>query len=266
MTRPTLTLPQATLVLWLAGCGTSNGGSALTMDGGSADSDEGTRGPNDGRVADGMVVDGARDASVADDVSDAAADAGPFCGRPLGSGYPADLAAVPFNDWCTATLNRLVEWTCQGVTVISAGIGADCDREFVFDTASRALMAVVSGCNGVQSCEAGDPTFQLPSACWGGDASLQVISPCDDAGSPPDAGGTCTTSAQCPSGFACVYPTSEPCYSFGFCAFDDSSHDPTCAPTTYCACDGTMTTGCLGAYARKPVPTRGQAPTCADGG
>jgi hypothetical protein len=116
----------------------------------------------------------------------------------------------------------------------------------------------------------GSPDFEPITDCWSGNATFQASDPCVEAGAPdaaPDgAGATCSTSAQCPAGYACVFSASSPCYSFGFCAYADFARDPSCTPTTNCACDGTVTQGCAGAYALKPVPTRGQQATCGDGG
>jgi hypothetical protein len=193
-------------------------------------------------------------------------DSGSFCSTPLGpSSGPATLDDAPIADWCTATSGRMVGWTCGGFIARVAGIGADCDREFLFDATSRRLVAVVGGCSGTMHCEAGDPGFKPPSDCWSGNVTFPVTNVCADAAAAPaDAGAACNSSAQCPTGFACVFAASEPCYGFGFCAFANFSHDPTCSPASYCACDGTMTQGCEGAYYLKPVPTRGGSAVCGD--
>ncbi len=248
-------------LLLLAGCASTSDDVGVAND---AAADSGSRLPG---LDSGVATDSGQPSNTHPTTADAAA--GPFCGTPLGpDSGPATLDEVPIADWCTATSGRVVGWTCGGVTARVAAIGGDCGREYLFDPTSRKLVAVVGGCNGQEVCEAGDPGFQPPTECWSANASFAVTDVCAEAGladaGPDGAGSACTSSAQCPSGFACVFSASEPCYSFGFCAFADFSHDPTCAPASYCACDGTMTQGCEGAYFLKPVPTRGGSAICGD--
>jgi hypothetical protein len=203
--------------------------------------------------------------------ADAGDAGGPFCSQPLNADAGvSSLAVVPISQWCAAVPGRIVEWTCGGYTAIVVGIGADCDRQYYFDAVTGRAVGVVAGCNGLQSCVAGNTDFTPPTDCTNGTQTFAVTDPCIEAGAPdagPDgAGAQCTTSAQCPAGYACVFSASEPCYSSGFCAYADFAHDPSCVPTTFCACDNTVTQGCAGEYALKPVPTRGQQATCGDGG
>jgi hypothetical protein len=243
-------VPSVLLSLLACGCN----GSSSPRESNRVDGDAGL--PSDSSNADSSNTD---------------AHAGPFCTTALPpNAAPATLDDVPVADWCAAAPGRIVEWTCEGITAIAIGIGGDCDREFLFDAGSRRLVAVVGGCNGQQSCSAGNPSFEPPTECWSGNISFGVTNVCDEAGLPdagPDgAGALCSSNAQCPAGYVCGYSTSSPCYSQGFCVYGDFGRDPTCSPTTYCACDGTLTQGCVGAYALKPVPTRGQQTFCQDGG
>src|ERR1019366_1900700 len=247
----------ACVSLLLAGCASSSGG----ITGGITQS-------NDAGAEASANLPGL-DASLATDGrSTADADAGPFCTTALGAASgPATLGDVPLADWCAATAGQVMGWTCGGVTARVAGV---CDREFLFDATSGKLVAIVGGCNGRQVCEAGDPGFVPPTDCWSGNVSFGVTNVCADVGiadaGPVGAGSMWTSSAQCPTGYVCAFPASQPCYSFGFCAFADFAHDPTCEQASYCACDGTMTQGCAGAYFLKPVPTRGGSAVCPDGG
>jgi hypothetical protein len=201
-------------------------------------------------------------------------DAGPFCTKPLDpdASFMA-LADIPLAGWCEAAQGRISEWTCQGVTAVVIGIGADCDRQYLFDVTSKRLMAVVEGCNGAVGCVAGNQDLIPPRECWSGNVSLSVIELCAEAGltgaGPDGAGSNCASNAQCPAGFVCGFFTNSPCASFGQCVYGDFNNDPTCSPTTLCACDNTLTQACVGStggYALKPVPTRGQSTTCAHDG
>jgi hypothetical protein len=116
----------------------------------------------------------------------------------------------------------------------------------------------------------GNGNFQPTADCPFGTGSITVSNPCLEAGAPdaaPDgAGAPCTASAECPAGYACGFSTAFPCAARGSCVFANLAHDPSCAPTTYCACDGTGTPACTDRYALKPVPTTGRQPVCGDGG
>jgi hypothetical protein len=157
------------------------------------------------------------------------------------------------------------------VTAFAVSLGIDCDRQLIFDAASRRLVAIAEGCNSpVPVCLQGDPTFQPPIDCWTN--GVQATNACADAGladaTPDGAGSACTSDAQCPTGYVCGYFTNDDCPSTGQCVFGDFDHDPTCSPTTLCACDGTTTRACmgsLGGFALKPVPTYYPTAGCPDG-
>ncbi len=89
----------------------------------------------------------------------------------------------------------------------------------------------------------GNPDFQPTAVC--SDSSVVFSDFCAEAGvsntGPDGAGSTCTSNAQCPIGYVCGYFTNEPCASTGTCVYADFNNDPTCSPTTFCACDGTQT-------------------------
>jgi Cys-rich repeat protein len=201
------------------------------------------------------------------------ADAGPYCTTPLDpDAGNITLADIPLADWCEATRGAISEWTCQGVTAFDFEIGTDCEREFLFDAASGRLVAIREGCIAPIVCSSGDPDFQPPTECLSGIVPLNRTNPCAEAdlgdATPDGAGSNCTSDSQCPTGFVCGYFSNNACSAIGSCVFGDFSHNPTCDPTTLCACDGTVTRACLsfvGGYALKPVPTGGQMPTCSGG-
>jgi hypothetical protein len=199
-------------------------------------------------------------------------DSGPFCASPL----DPDAGIVTLDDvsveaWCEAAQGRINESTCGGITAFTIGNGVDCDRQYFFDQASRKLLAIEEGCNGSLGCVYGNSDFQPSAVC--SDGSATFVDFCAEAGvsnaGPDGAGSTCTSSAQCPTGYVCGYFTNDPCPYTGTCVYADFNNDPTCSPTTFCACDGTQTEACVsstGGYALKPVPTRGRTTSCPDAG
>ncbi len=241
--------------------------SAVSGCGGSTSDVQGPDAATPSDAGDAAVFDAATSSDV-----DADADAGPFCATPLApDDGPASLDEVPWAAWCEATQGDVMEWTCEGRdAAVVIGDGGDCDRMYLFDATSHALIAKLEGCNGQNGCTAGGPDVQSLSACENG--PLAVTNACASQGladaAPDGAGARCTSNAQCPAGFVCGYFTNSPCASTGTCVWGDFANDPTCDPTTLCACDGTVTQACVGfvgGYALKPVPTRGQSATC-DGG
>ena len=199
--------------------------------------------------------------------NNAIVDASPFCTVPLSSDAgPSTLDDLPLSTWCRQLPGAVYEWStpCGGYIAVGLAVGVDCDRHYVFDVASRRLVAITSGCNGHEQCVAGDPAFMPPmdpdggfydTNCLSGRVSFDL---CAEAGIPPlpdGAGFQCELDSQCPAGYRCVYGgiSLGPCtqspacgVTLGICysPFDLEGQYPNCTPICMIACDGTTAQGC----------------------
>ncbi len=124
------------------------------------------------------------------------APAPPFCTTPLTDAGPSTVDDAAVAALCAANPGLVKEWAtpCGPYLALSVAVGADCDRQYVFDAASRQLVAVVAGCNGEEQCVQGDSRFVPPvdpdagfldSHCLYARVFADV---CPDAGVVPDAG------------------------------------------------------------------------------
>jgi hypothetical protein len=131
------------------GCNSSNSG----PDGGATDA------LHQGVVDAGdMDADSSLGASAAGIVSEASADAGPFCTQPLGlDAGPSTLDDLPLAQWCAPPYTIVGQWQtpCGGLIAVGVGEGADCGRQYLFDATSRRLVAITHGCNGIEACVEG---------------------------------------------------------------------------------------------------------------
>jgi len=217
------------------------------------------------------VSDGRYEADAGYERADAA-DAGPFCSTPLSTtSFPAKLSDVPFAAWCASNPGRVSEWTCGGVVAVTIGVGVDCHEQYFFDATSRALVAVVQGCNVANGvCAAGNADFAPPADCLSGNVPIDVTDVCAEGGlttmAPDGAGAPCTDDSHCPAGYRCGYFSNSGCGASAECFYGDFLNNPTCVHLTRCACDGTPTEGCVGpwgGFTLKPVSTRETGP-CTD--
>jgi hypothetical protein len=219
----------------------------------------------------------------------AAVDASPYCTVPLTpDAGPATLDDLPLANWCAQIgISGVSQWTTAYQGLIAVDVGAtDCDHVYFFDASSRRLVAVLGGCNTMEVCIAGEPSFQCPSNPRSslGDPGIQCVgfrpsfNVCAEAGLPPlpdGAGFACAQDSQCPAGYVCAYPAqscpTSPGQENGNClnSYDLSTQYPNCSPMTLCACDGTQVKGCVDSQGRgyfpRPVSVVAQPSTCRDG-
>jgi hypothetical protein len=262
----------------LAGCNSSP----------SEGGDAGGTGPSIHADASVSTDDARTDATPASDSAEPtdgkALDAGPYCATPLtADAGPASLDDLPLATWCEEVHNgSVLEFVYpSGLVVVSyAGAGIDCSSNYAFDGRSRQLVAAVLECNGCAACLAGDPAFQCPThvKCAGGTPAIDCVGAgfttfvdlCVEAGLPPLADGAghgCTSDSGCPTGYQCAFPATSAhlvangCANGGVCldSVDFRVRFPNCVSTTTCACDGTLTHGCVDpqgdGYFSKPVPS-----------
>jgi hypothetical protein len=217
------------------------------------------------------AADASSEAADASSEAADAADAGPFCSTSLSTtSFPAKLSDVPFASWCAANPGRVTEWTCGGIVAVTIWVGVDCHEQYFFDPTSRALVAVVQGCNIANGvCIAGNADFAVPQDCLGR-IVIDVIDVCAEGGlttmAPDGAGAPCTDDSHCPTGYRCGYFTNNGCGAAPECFYGDFLNNPTCTHEVRCACDGTVTEGCVGpwgGFTLKPVSTRETGP-CTD--
>jgi hypothetical protein len=208
-----------------------------------------------------------------------------------GARYQADLHAVPMNHMSptTACSCALGPGVCRGgrCGVLSpldeGGRGVVCAIDTDCPKGDLCGFLETQGCAAKGTCFPPPGPTILPyaagCACDGTEVNIAVSTglpsgyapkPLLHAGACADAGGSCTTDADCGSGGICGFPIAA-CAAAGTC-FKTPNPVPPCVPlfTTDCTCDGATVSlgvqGCLGlpsGYAQVPLVHEG---ACADGG
>jgi hypothetical protein len=109
-----------------------------------------------------------------------------------------------------------------------------------------------------------------PSPCDPGAKACDAGAPQPDVATPPhDAGGGCTSTAECTGGTECVFPVDLACSAQGVCLLPSNEPCGAESPMKGCGCDGSevdWVTGCVGlptGYAPAPIVHLG---ACSDAG